>query len=279
MVQMEPSSRYDGLMDKQGSEGSDSLREGVQAAAKSLVESLNVGLKQIAEAAESLAREKMQVIDAVAAKVERWGAEAREMAGMAAQAASEAKEASKQMQAARAAEQEQLQAQAQELITAARVETSEAVRASNEALVSAKQAAEEARSAALVAAAQATEAKNASARMSADPHTQELVDRLEADYRLLTELVQNLHARIAGLGETQREPGSSPYAEDYDTLEPEAEANDPERAWKPTPLEPPRRRYRSRRGPERRNQASGERSCRTAPFTPPSRGQLRSSRR
>jgi hypothetical protein len=62
-----------------------------------------------------------------------------------------------------------------------------------------ERAAEDARSAALEAMSYAAEARNPALQANDNGASQVLLDRLEADYQLITELIQGLHARIADL--------------------------------------------------------------------------------
>lgn len=196
MVQLESSASYDGV-DERDSGVSEVLRERLQGAVRGLVESLNASSKQFAEAAESFARDTVLLVDRIATRIERSAAETREMAGVAAQAASEARGLSEQLQAAVADGQEHVRSEVQELIAGVTSEIGEAVRVSSEAVTLARQAADEARSAADEAGLQAMEAKTAATQQQADAGTEKLLDRLEAEYRLLSQLVQNLQEKIS----------------------------------------------------------------------------------
>ncbi|HEY7269381.1 MAG TPA: hypothetical protein VH951_06110 [Dehalococcoidia bacterium] len=120
----------------------------------------------------------------------------------------------------------------------------QSLEASREAAAAAERAAEDARNAAREAMSHAAEAKAPATDAGIGAGAHELLDRLEADYKLLTELVQNLHSRLAGIGAptasvatvAEPEPAAPAAAEVPDVAAAEhAEATTPSDTAEPAP--------------------------------------------
>jgi hypothetical protein len=259
--------------------------DGLRAAMRSLVESVNATYNQFAEAAENFAREAMRVMEDYASRAAHSAGESREMADVAGKAAEEARGISETLDAAIAAAREQFRSDIETILSEMRPQIDDAVRTANEALATARQAADEARqrsdeayerieisvnasreaasaaeaaaeaahrsvesieqaaaeasaglrdeashvdaeaasrieqslaasqeaasaaeraaedarAAALEAMSHAAEARRPAEEAGGGAATQALLDRLEADYQLITELIQGLQARLAGL--------------------------------------------------------------------------------
>ncbi len=287
MVKLGTSNGYDGFMEEEhrpqpnGSTGD----EGLRAAMRALVESVNATSRQLSEAAESFADEALRAMEGFASQADHSAAESRDMASMAGRAADEARRLSGEATSAVDSAREQARADIESMVGAMRAQLDDALRstaesvasarvaaeeaqqrgreatdkvdqslaasreaaaaasaaaeaarrtaegidqavaeardhvraelssvdqestnrieqslaASREAAATAECAAEDARSAALEAMSHAAEARIPASEAGNNPGAQELLDRLEADYQLLTDLVRDLHEQISGL--------------------------------------------------------------------------------
>ncbi len=150
MVQAGSAADYDDVMDEHRPElravprPEDLPDEGLQAAVRGLVDSVNSTSRQFADAAEAFARETMRVMESFASRAEHSAGESRDMADVAGRAAEEARGLSESLAPAMAAAREQLQADVERLIGELRPQIDDAVQAAVEAVAGARTAAEEA---------------------------------------------------------------------------------------------------------------------------------------
>lgn len=214
----------------------DLIRRTVQELAGAVSESS----KQLGSAAERFAGQSLAWVDQMTARVQQSAALSQEMAEVANRAADEARRAVENLQHALAAASERVQAEARDFFQQAseRVAAeadqaaekigraadaaserlnSESRRLLEELSTQIEQSLAASREAAERAARAAQEAQQA-ARKVADAGSLPsvtILDRLEADYHLLNQLVQDLHARLAGLaGSHPHEEAASVQADD-----------------------------------------------------------------
>jgi hypothetical protein len=163
----------------------------------------------------------------------------------------QAREAMEQMKAASTSSTE-MPPEAQAMLDQVRSAAAE----SQSALQAAQQAAIEARTAAADSRANLERAQEAATAPVTGASTQQVLERLEGDYDLLTRLVQELHTRVVNLTAPASSPTTAQAAEPswqsapaslaevagepempasaYDAMEPEPEpAYEPEPAWEP----------------------------------------------
>ena len=145
-------------------------------------------------------------------RIEQSVGSSREAAAAAEVAADAARRSAEGIEQAAAEARVGLREEAARVDGEAAVRIEESLAASREAAGAAERAAEDARSAALEAMSYAAEARNPALDASNNAASQALLDRLEADYQLITELIQGLHARIADLSRpaVSAEPSASP---------------------------------------------------------------------
>ena len=168
--------------------------ERLREEARQTLESSLARVDEALEVGERLKIETQQRADEMVARIERGAGAYDEAVKGAEQAAAEAREAASRIESTVNASQEAAtsaqQAAAEAREAASRIEST--VNASQEAVTRAEQAAAEAREhAARVAEVEASPAISAAA--------DDILRRLEEDYQLLTDLVQELHSRIANL--------------------------------------------------------------------------------
>ncbi len=205
------------------------VSEGVEAKVAAAAEGVRAELETLLNEARAQLEEALKASsDAVAAvrqaaeEAQQRTQEASDLAGQS--AASSRNAATAAENAAEAARMtadtiEAATAEAREVILAesARIDSESATRfeqslaESREAAAAAERAADDARQSALEAMTYASEARVAPAAAEV-PGAQELLDRLEADYELLTSLVANLHSGIAGL---ESAPATTSDSSDY----------------------------------------------------------------
>ena len=158
----------------------------VRDSIQEFVSSLGESSKQLGGAAHFVG-DAARLIEEAAARAQRAEASTRDLAVAAEQAVTEATRKAAEL-----------------------YEASERLRDETQALLNdATQRQDEALSASQVAAA------HASAKVSgvaAGPSAQQVLDRLEVDYRLLSELVQALHSRITGLAAATTAPSLAPIS-------------------------------------------------------------------
>ncbi|HXH20472.1 MAG TPA: hypothetical protein VNN10_00470 [Dehalococcoidia bacterium] len=156
------------------------------------VRAANEALATAREAAEEARRKTDEALERIEASVE-----ASRAASAAAEAAAEAaRRSAESVEMAVAEARHGLHAEAARVDDEAAARVEQSLKASQEAAVAAERAAEDARAAALEAMTHAAEARRPAPE---DPGTQALLDRLEADYQLIAELIKGLQSRLASL--------------------------------------------------------------------------------
>jgi hypothetical protein len=162
--------------------------------------------KQLASAAERFAGESLHIIEDVAINARQSAKTSSDMANAAGEAADEARRIAQGIQDAARDAGERLKNESLRLIderlqaandAAARAEA--ALQTSERIKVEVEQRAAEASAAAKQVRAYTERPATSLAEPLSGPGAQQLLERLEADYQLLTRLVQELHARVSGL--------------------------------------------------------------------------------
>ena len=206
--------------------------EAIRTAMQGYARVLSESSRELASSAERFAAESLHAMEQVAERASAAAATSTEMAAAAGQAATEARRAVEGMapsapsgvEAVQVAAKDaveainqtinagadrlgkdatllsqqlkaDLQLQAQDALEQIRL----AAGSSQDAAAAAQQAAMDARTAANDSSAHFGRAQEAAASPKGGPGTRDLLERLEADYELITHLVQELHNRIASL--------------------------------------------------------------------------------
>ena len=202
--------------------------EALQAAAKAFGINVGEASRRLGAAAEAYVSESVRILDDFAARAERSAEASREAAESAGCAAQEAQQAREAVGVVVFAASDQVEADSRKVIEEAAASIEQSVAASREAAAAAEQAAQEARTAAAEASARASETIAARESSSAGPGSREILDRLEADYSLLAQLVKELNDRMSTM--TAAASGGQVVGE------PAAAEGEPESLWEPTPL-------------------------------------------
>ena len=166
--------------------------EGMIAEARSQIDETVAEARRAADEAQQQSAEALERIEQLSLSNQSTLAAVETAAEAARMSAETIEQATAEARARVAAESTRMDEEA-----ATRVE--ESLAAGQEAVAAAQSAAEEARAAAMEAMAHAAEARTPTEDPVMGLAARGLLDRLEADYQLLTELVQSLHARISGL--------------------------------------------------------------------------------
>ncbi len=193
MVQLGQVTGYDAIMDEEhGSEPEPEWADSLDGAIREFVASISETADRLTAAAEHFAAASLRTLEEVAAK-------AGASAAAAARSATEAQRLTDSLGQAVAEAGERLRSEAWQAVEDGSRKAEESLAASREAAAAAEHAAEQASASATEAAALTTQAITSVQEQAVATNAQEVLDRLEADYQLLAQLVQELQGRLATL--------------------------------------------------------------------------------
>ena len=181
--------------------------EHAKTEARQAAESVVARAEQAYHAAEQIKAELEQRLEAALQRIEASSQAGREVEATAQRVTASATAAEESLRAAReaASRAEQAASLNEDLRSAAEQRSQEASQRAETALASSQTLFESAQQAATEARQAAADARDHADRAEQFPEpaistsAQQVLERLEADYQLLTRLVQELHARISGL--------------------------------------------------------------------------------
>ena len=197
--------------------------EHAKTEARQAAESVVARAEQAYHAAEQIKAELEQRLEAALQRIEASSQAGREVEATAQRVTASATAAEESLRAAReaASRAEQAASLNEDLRSAAEQRSQEASQRAETALASSQTLFESAQQAATEARQAAADARDHADRAEQFPEpaistsAQQVLERLEADYQLLTRLVQELHARISGLPAPAMAASKMPSSHEY----------------------------------------------------------------
>ncbi len=246
MAQLSPVPAYDDDNLEQDPEPANSWTGLLNDAVSQFASSIAEASRSLSAASAGFASEAGKMLEDAAGRAEQAAAEGRDMAREAARAAEEALSGRSAVQELISVAHDEISRAAAEAVGRIALEAGRWSDDVKMALDSSVAAGHDAAAAAREAAADARRADDETVRGPESSHApeagiaREVLDRLEADYKLLSELVSHLHERISGLSAAEPVPvPAAPTWEagpDATTAEPQAPSE--EMAWQPPAVAP-----------------------------------------